>query len=259
MSRKRPPSFDFYPDDFVGGTLGMHPTARGIYITLLCHQWSHGSIPNPTNIRQFVQITGAMPDELSEHLPEVLEKFEQDDLGRMVNMRLLREYDRKMRVLETWQKNGKRGGRPRVNQADDPGDNQRVNQADNPLGNPKKTKRGSRKKEEGSNQKKNVSSFDPTALPLPFSSDAFAAAWSAFCQMRTEIRKPIGQTGSEASLRKLAAMGEERAIAALEHTTANEWQGIREPDGPRQANAAKTFAQQRVENTRRAIEDFANG
>lgn len=248
LARNKPPSFDFYPDDFVGGTLGMHPTARGIYITLLCHQWSHGSIPNPTNTRQFVQITGAMPDELEQHMPEVLSKFERRENGQLVNARLEREYQRKMEICERRQIAGAKGGRPKAN----------ANQSVNQQGSKRKAKQevGSRKKEVIQKEKE---SFDPTRLALPFSSEEFESAWGAFCRMRREIRKPMGQTGTEATLRKLAQMGEERAIAALEHTTANEWQGIREPELPHSGNATKTFAQQRVENTKQAIEDFANG
>ena len=255
MARNKPPSFDFYPDDFIGGTLGMHPTARGIYITLLCHQWSHGSIPNPTNIRQFVQITGAMPDELEEHLPEVLRKFEQCDEG-YVNARLAREYSRKMEIYEKRQRCGSKGGRPKKAK------NQMVNQKDNQMVKQNETKTkpkqevGSRKKEV--NTKENVR-FDPASLSLPFSSDSFATAWRAFCRMRAEIRKPMRQTGAEATLQKLADMGEARAVAALQHTTANEWQGIREPDTPKANGSPTTFAQQRIENSRRAIEEFANG
>lgn len=109
MARNKPPSFDFYPDDFVGGTMGMHPCARGIYITLLCHQWSHGAIPSPSNIRQLVQITGAMPNELEEHLPEVLNKFEEREDGSLANARLDREYARKVEIREKRSGSGKAG------------------------------------------------------------------------------------------------------------------------------------------------------
>jgi len=74
--------------------------------------------------------------------------------------------------------------------------------------------------------------FDPTKLEMPFPSADFVIAWSDFSKMRREIRKPLRETGAKASLKKLGAMGEARAIAALEHTTANEWQGIREPEQP---------------------------
>lgn len=69
---------------------------------------------------------------------------------------------------------------------------------------------------------------------LPFSSPEFAEVWASWGKHRTEIRKPLKPTMSRAQLRELAAMGEARAIAAINHTIAKGWQGIREPDAQQQ-------------------------
>jgi hypothetical protein len=68
------------------------------------------------------------------------------------------------------------------------------------------------------------------SAPLPFASPDFSEAWTDFQKHRTEIRKPLKPTSSKAALRELQAMGEPRAIAALRHTVAKGWQGIREPE-----------------------------
>jgi len=68
------------------------------------------------------------------------------------------------------------------------------------------------------------------SAPLPFASPDFSEAWADFQKHRTEIRKPLKPTSSKAALRELQAMGEPRAIAALRHTVAKGWQGIREPE-----------------------------
>lgn len=74
---------------------------------------------------------------------------------------------------------------------------------------------------------------------LPFSSDAFREAWAAWQRHRKEIGKPLKATATERQLMTLAAMGESRAIAALDHSMANGWQGIFEPDAkPTQRGAA---------------------
>jgi hypothetical protein len=44
--RKNPHSFDFYVDDFLGGTVHLSPQAVGAYIRLLCFQFNQGSIPD---------------------------------------------------------------------------------------------------------------------------------------------------------------------------------------------------------------------
>lgn len=69
------------------------------------------------------------------------------------------------------------------------------------------------------------------APALPFESPEFRETWQAFVKHRSEIRKPLRPTSTALQLEALKAMGEERAIAAIRHTIAKGWQGIREPDG----------------------------
>ncbi len=69
-----------------------------------------------------------------------------------------------------------------------------------------------------------------SSLALPFDSPEFSAAWKDFEKHRSEIRKPLKPTSTRLALKELAAMGPARAIAALQHTIAKGWQGIREPD-----------------------------
>lgn len=40
----KPPAFQFYPDDFLGGTMTMNHEERGFYILLLCLQWTQCGI-----------------------------------------------------------------------------------------------------------------------------------------------------------------------------------------------------------------------
>ena len=74
---------------------------------------------------------------------------------------------------------------------------------------------------------------DSESYSLPFQSPAFVTAWAQWKQHRTEIRKPLKPTATKAQLAKLAAMGELRAIAAINHSLANQWTGIFEPDANR--------------------------
>ena len=68
----------------------------------------------------------------------------------------------------------------------------------------------------------------PTALDTP----AFRAAWAEWEAHRREIRKKLTPTTVAKQFQQLAAMGEARALACLEHTIAKGWTGLREPDGP---------------------------
>jgi uncharacterized protein YdaU (DUF1376 family) len=98
MTRNKPPSFDFYPDDFVGGTMHLHPICIGIYVRLLCFQWSHGAIPDDSD--QIQRITGASQKELKIFLEIVLKKFEKNSKGQWVNDRMERERIKKHKVSE---------------------------------------------------------------------------------------------------------------------------------------------------------------
>jgi uncharacterized protein YdaU (DUF1376 family) len=40
----KPPAFQFYADDFLAGTVTMSNEERGLFITLLCRQWSQGFV-----------------------------------------------------------------------------------------------------------------------------------------------------------------------------------------------------------------------
>lgn len=77
---------------------------------------------------------------------------------------------------------------------------------------------------------------------LPFLSAEFETAWANWGKHRTEIRKPLKPTATRAQLAKLAAMGEPRAIAAINHSLANQWTGIFEPDAARAATNAQRTA-----------------
>ena len=65
---------------------------------------------------------------------------------------------------------------------------------------------------------------------LPFTSSAFAIAWTDWVKHRSEIRKPIKPTMRKAQLADMAKMGEARAISAIQYTISKGWQGLAEPD-----------------------------
>jgi DNA-binding MarR family transcriptional regulator len=61
---------------------------------------------------------------------------------------------------------------------------------------------------------------------LPFDSQTFRETWQAWERHRKEIRKPITSESRKLQLKKLEAMGEQRAIAAINHSLEKGWQGI---------------------------------
>jgi uncharacterized protein YdaU (DUF1376 family) len=98
MARKKPPSFDFFPDDFLGGTYHLEAEAVGIYVRLLCFQWSNGSIPEEEN--QLARIAGVDAVALRRHMLTLMTKFDRTESGALINQRLEDERQKKIAIIE---------------------------------------------------------------------------------------------------------------------------------------------------------------
>jgi uncharacterized protein YdaU (DUF1376 family) len=98
MARKRPPSFDFFPDDFVAGTYHLEAEAVGVYVRLLCYQWNNGSIPAEPD--QLARIAGVDADAMRTHMRTVMLKFMPSECGGLKNERLEVERAHKLSVIE---------------------------------------------------------------------------------------------------------------------------------------------------------------
>jgi hypothetical protein len=70
---------------------------------------------------------------------------------------------------------------------------------------------------------------NPPTLPGELDTPEFHAAWERWLTHRKEIRHPLRPTTQASQLKKLAAWGAARAVAALEQSITNGWQGIFEP------------------------------
>jgi uncharacterized protein YdaU (DUF1376 family) len=77
---KSPPWYDFYPERFIAGTVAMDAAERGMYISLLCHQWIMEGLPD--DMRTLERLAGAPLT------PAVLAKFPVGDDGLRRNARL---------------------------------------------------------------------------------------------------------------------------------------------------------------------------
>jgi hypothetical protein len=100
------PPFLFYAQDFLVGTLALPMDDRGKYITLLCYMHEHGRMTH----EMVVQLIG----EVSKPLRA---KFKTDEAGLWFNERLEKEIKERRRFIESKQRNGKKGGRPKRGKA----------------------------------------------------------------------------------------------------------------------------------------------
>ena len=85
-----PPAFQFYAGDFMRTVIAWSPEQRGCYISLLCHQWTEGSIPSDEASQ--ARICGLNGGRIADALAVPLAKFDpvEGDPSRMVNRRLER-------------------------------------------------------------------------------------------------------------------------------------------------------------------------
>jgi len=134
--RHKSPAFQFYPDDFIGGTCDLSAEEVGTYIRLLCYQWSRESIP-VDDTSKLVRIAG------TNVTLDVLAKFPD---GKNAKLESVRNNLNKYKTTCT--ENGKKGGNPNFvkgksnpyyqediqndNQKDNPGLCSEDNRTDNP-------------------------------------------------------------------------------------------------------------------------------
>ena len=70
--------------------------------------------------------------------------------------------------------------------------------------------------------------FDQEAS-LPFNSESFKTAWQTWIQHRKEKKKKLTPESIKMQFKDMIAMGEERSIAAINHSVKNGYAGIYEP------------------------------
>lgn len=84
---------------------------------------------------------------------------------------------------------------------------------------------------ESINTKELVEQLDkiPWTTALPFSSEAFSKAWQSWIDYRKELKKPLKDATVKAQWNEFKKWGEAGAIASIEQSIKNGWQGLFEP------------------------------
>jgi uncharacterized protein YdaU (DUF1376 family) len=101
------PAFQFYAQDFLTGCTYLTNEEIGMYIKMLCKQWTDGNIPK----KRLGFLLGLEWVSLSEEL-----KGKFIDFGEyVINDRLEKEREKKNIFREKQSENGKKGGRPKKN------------------------------------------------------------------------------------------------------------------------------------------------
>lgn len=95
-------------------------------------------------------------------------------------------------------------------------------------------------------KKENTTKNKPESASIPenLNTLSFTNSWADWCQDRRDKRQPITETAAKRQLAKLAAMGEKRAIAAIDFSITQGYTGIFEQ------NSNGTHKQSTTESTR---------
>lgn len=101
----KPPAFQFYPDDFLGGTMHFTDAELGLYMRLLCVQWSAGSLPDDD-----CELSSYGKGRTS--IARVKQKFEKGGDGMLRNARMETERAKQLAFREKQAAYGRQGGRP---------------------------------------------------------------------------------------------------------------------------------------------------
>lgn len=253
MARTKPPSFDFFPDDFIAGTYHLPAEAVGIYVRLLCYQWNNGSIPSDEN--ELARIAGVDANAMRTHMRTVMLKFVQSECDGLQNERLEKERLHKMQVIEKAKASAeKRWANKNTGKADSQVDSQQCERNANAYPNaypnamlptsnfqlptsnssntplipqggetvvevdpPQKPKR-----------KPKAATVGEWSIPQGWDSEKLREALGAFERMRESIGKRI-KDRANASMHFKSFDNADHLVYALEFAVANEYQGIK-PD-----------------------------
>lgn len=104
----KPPAFQFYADDFLAGTFSMTNEERGLFITLLCRQWTQGHV----TAEEVSRLGSTVVQPCLNH---VLTKFKPDELGNLRNERLERERCKQNAFRAKQSEKGRRSAQLRFN------------------------------------------------------------------------------------------------------------------------------------------------
>jgi uncharacterized protein YdaU (DUF1376 family) len=102
----QPPSFPFYPADWLLGTLTFSLAEDGAYLRLVMHQWNAGSVPGD-DLAAIAKILRVTEREARSLWAVVHTKFVRGTDGGWRNQRLERQRDEKVRYHEAQAANGR--------------------------------------------------------------------------------------------------------------------------------------------------------
>jgi len=212
------PAFQFYAQDFLTGVMYLTSEEKGIYITMLCKQWTDGKIPK----KRLGFLVGLEWESFSDELKE---KFE--DCGEyVVNNRLESERNKKSRYVEKQVENGKKGGRPRKTDDSEDKYNTQIKNSKTQTKAFLIEDEDEIEKEEVIEKKEKPQRFDLLKIP-----ESFKPLWIEWLEYRKDKKKKpyAGPKWEQIAIDKFVELSSNDPIIAkkiLEQTISKNWEGF---------------------------------
>ena len=105
---KAPPSFQFYPSDFIVGTMHLDHQAIACYLLLLCFQWAHRKLPS--DVQELAKICRFDAQKFPAVWGTIADKFVDDGNGGLYNERLESVRSKALALSEKRAEVGRKGG-----------------------------------------------------------------------------------------------------------------------------------------------------
>jgi hypothetical protein len=243
----KPPAFQFYADRFLAGTMNMTDAEVGLYIRLLCAQWSVGSVPDDdqelasygkggTPIQRVKAKFEKGPDGLLRNAMLETVRREQDDYREKQRQKGLASGRARMSQNEPRFNRGSTAVQPRLPSGCLPVPTGGEPEA-NPTSTPTPTSTEDKKKSAANAALEEEIGFNESH---PLNCPEFREAWNDWARHRKEKKKPITALAAQKQLAELSEMGLDRAMIAISFSIKNGYQGIFEPQGPNRKPADAT-------------------
>lgn len=206
------PAFQLYAQDFLTGVMYLTNEEVGIYIRMLCKQWTDGSIPK----KRLGFLVGYEWDNLSEELKS---KFVEND-GRLINTKLEEVRQQKENFLKKQKENGKKGGRPPKN-----------TKSKNPTESQKKPLEVEDEVEIEVKDELVLEKSEKPFVQYPFDSEEFKKQWELWKdfkkkEFKFKYKTVQSEQAALTQLSNLANGNEKTAIAIIHQSFANGWKGF---------------------------------
>jgi uncharacterized protein YdaU (DUF1376 family) len=222
------PAFLFYPNDWIGGTMGMTFEQKGAYMELLMMQFNRGHM----STHMITQVVGHMWDHIKD-------KFVQDEDGKWYNERL--EQEKKAREKFTKSRRDNLSGE------------------NNSKNNKKKTSSHMDPHMDSHMEDEDVNKDVNKDIVYPFDSEIFKKWWKIWKEYkkkehRFSYKSHISEQAALKKLSQLSRGSESTAIQIIEEAISNGWQGLFPLDDTKNKSTQNSY-----ENLKRKFQEESAG